>query len=385
MRIGIFTDSYKPYVSGVVKSIDTFDRELRKKGHETFIFCPCYPNCGKEERVFRFASITAPTNRDFHLAIPLSSRISATIKRAQLDIVHVHSPFLMGNLGAWSARRHHLPLVFSHHSLYDQYTHYMPFLQGPSKQIIKGMGVGFSNKCSLVITPTGVVRDHLVKSGVRVPVVSIPTGLDMAEFASYDPLWLRRTFGIPNDHFVLLFVGRLGKEKNLYFLLQAFQRTLSVEPRVTLVLVGKGPEEESLRRVLEERGISRNVVFTGLQRNQNMVNCYAGADIFSFPSVTETQGLVLLEAKALGVPVVAVSAFGAREMVRHGEDGFLSPHDEAAFSRYLLTLLQNPMLRESMGRKAKENSWRFTAGYTTELLIKEYEKLVFPKAVSGLH
>ena len=376
MRIGIFTDSYRPYTSGVVKSIDTFSRELRNKGHETFIFSPSYPNIEKEENVFRFISVPAPTNRDFTLAIPLSLHISATIKRTKLDLIHVQSPFFMGHLGSRSAKRHRLPLVFTYHTLYDQYTHYMPFLQNTSKQFMRALGVDFANKCDLVITPTGVVKDYLVENGVKVPIASIPTGLTMEEFQEYDAGWLRNNYRIPKDHTVLLFVGRLGKEKNLNFLLRAFQQVLQVEPRVTLVLVGSGPEEQGLRALIKDMGMSRHVVFTGLRQKNDVINCYAGSDIFVLPSVTETQGIVLLEAKALGVPSVAVSAFGAKEMIRHGEDGYLSPEREEDFSRFLLKLVQDPALRAEMSRKALENARYFSAEYTTERLIREYEKLI---------
>jgi len=376
MRIGIFTDSYRPYTSGVVNSIDTFSRQLRKKGHETFIFSPSYPNSEKEENVFRFVSIPSPTHKDFTLAIPLSFHISATIKQIRLDLIHVHSPFLMGYLGSRCAKRHQLPLVFTYHTLYDQYTHYMPFLRNTSKQFIKNLGVDFANKCDLVITPTGVVKDYLVGSGVKVPVTSIPTGLDMEEFETYDESWMRKKFRIPRDHSVLLFVGRLGKEKNVEFLLRCFNRVLRTDPRVTLVLVGSGPEEQSLRALLKEMGISSRVVFTGLQAKKNVINCYAGSDIFVFPSVTETQGIVFLEAKALGLPAVAVSAFGAKEMIKHGEDGFLSSHDEDDYTKYLLDLVQNHTLRQEMSQKARERARFFSSAYTTDRLIHEYRNLL---------
>lgn len=382
MRIGIFTDSYRPYTSGVVKSIDTFSRELRKKGHETYIFSPNYPNSEKEENVFRFASVPAPTQKDFSLAIPLSFHISATIKRTKLELIHVHSPFLMGYLGSRCAKRHQLPLVFTYHTLYDQYTHYMPFLRNTSKQFMKNLGVDFSNKCDLVITPTNAVKKYLTDNGVTAPICNIPTGLNMSEFEHMDKEWLRECYKIPKDHVVLLFVGRLGKEKNIDFLIRCFHRVLKQLPKISLVLVGSGPEEQSLRSLSNRLGIGDRLIFTGLQEKRNVINCYAGADIFVFPSVTETQGIVLLEAKAAGLPAVAISAFGAAEMIKDGEDGFLSPHDEGTFTEYLLTLIKDQELREEMSRKAFSNINFYSAEYTTELLIEEYTNLVSGRALS---
>ncbi len=375
MRVGIFTDSYRPYTSGVVRSIDTFSKELKRKGHEIYIFSPNYPNTAKEKNVFRFVSVPAPTQKDFTLAIPLSLQISSTIKKTKLDLIHVQSPFLMGHLGTRCAKRHQLPLVFTYHTLYDQYTHYMPFLRSTSKQFIKNLGVEFSNKCDLVITPTAVVKEYLVSNGVRVPIRNIPTGLDISEFDHYDKNWLKNTYKIPEENQVLLYVGRLGREKNLDFLIRCFSEVLKSTKKLSLVLVGNGPEEGRLRGMMDKMGISTHVIFTGLLPKKNVINCYTGSDIFVFPSVTETQGIVLLEAKAAGLPSVAVSAFGAKEMIKHGEDGFLCRHDEAMFTQYLLALIKDEELRQKLSQQAKVNANYFSASYTTDLLIAEYDKL----------
>ncbi|HHX77016.1 MAG TPA: glycosyltransferase family 4 protein [Firmicutes bacterium] len=376
MRIGVFTDSYKPYTSGVVRSIETFSQEMRSNGHEVFIFAPRYNEYEKEEGVFRFVSVPAPTQKNFSLAIPLSWNISSTMKKIKLDLIHVHSPFLMGNLGKRVAKKHHLPLVFTYHTLYDKYTHYLPVLQEPSKQLVKKMSIDFANSCDLVVTPTLAIKNHLFASGVKATVVNIPTGLNLAEFRSGDPDWLRERYNIPKENLILLYVGRLGKEKNIEFLFDCFNSVLKNNPRLTLALVGDGPLEEKIKSLISELKIESNVILTGLLDKEDVIHCYTGADIFVFASVTETQGLVLVEAKAAGTPAVAVAAFGAKEMVKHGEDGFLSTMDKEQYTRYLRLLVNNDKLRAKMSLKARENAKLFSAEYTTRMLLVEYDKLL---------
>ncbi len=376
MKIGIFTDSYRPYISGVVRSIDTFGKELKKRGHDIYIFCPAYPGAKKEDKVFRFASFPAPTKKDFSVAIPFSWHILQTVKNLNLDIIHVHSPFLMGHLGEKCARKHKIPLVFTYHTLYDQYAHYMPFLRGLTSKIAKRWGINFSNKCDLVITPTTIIKKYLQESGVKTAVVNIPTGLEISDFAQVDKNWLREKYNISKNNVVLIYVGRLGKEKSVEFLVNSFSKIVNKVKKVSLVLVGSGPDEARLKSLAAEFNISSKVIFTGLLAKREVFNAYAGSDIFVFASLTETQGIVLLEAKASGLPVVAVAAFGVQEMVEHGKDGFLTSNDEDIFTKQLLSLVQDSQLRRKMSQQARINAAQFSTEKTTEHLLNAYRELL---------
>ena len=242
LKIGFFTDSYRPYTSGVVRSIETFSEELQSMGHQVYIFAPQYKNYNKkEEGVFRFLSLPSPTNRDYSLPIPLSPTIRATIKKIDLDVIHVHSPFLLGRLGARVAHQEKLPLVSTYHTLYDKYVHYLPFAQSFSKKVVQKIATDFSNTCDLVIVPTGVIGKLIRQAGVTVSIKIIPTGINIRDYAQGDPFWLKQTYNIPLQDKVLLCVGRLGQEKNLDFLLQAFARVQKQISNLTLVLVGSGP------------------------------------------------------------------------------------------------------------------------------------------------
>lgn len=247
MKLGIFTDSYLPYTSGVVRSIQTFKEELTSLGHDVFIFAPSYKNCNNESRVFRFASIPSLTNREFTLAVPFSLRLKQIIQDLQLDLIHVHSPFLLGRLGARYARKEDIPLVFTYHTLYEEYVHYVPFARSLTKELAQKVSRDFCNQCDLVIVPTGIIADYLQKIGVTANIRKVPTGIRINQFQTVDRFWLRQRFNIDPQERILLFVGRLGQEKNIGLLLESFSLVNIEMNHTTLVLVGGGPEEEELR------------------------------------------------------------------------------------------------------------------------------------------
>ncbi len=376
MKIGIFTDSYLPYTSGVVRSIQTFTAELTTLGHEVYIFAPSYKNCDNESRVFRFASIPSPTNPDFSLAVPFSLKLKPVIKKLELDLIHVHSPFLLGRVGARYARKLGVPLVFTYHTLYDQYVHYLPFAKTFSRELAQRISRDFCNQCDLVIVPTDIVGDYLHDIGVLTSVNSVPTGIKISDYQKGDRSWLRRQYMVKPDDKVLLFVGRLGKEKNIFFLMESFKILNNSMGNTVLVLVGGGPEEEELRDKAVELGIEKRVIFTGTLSPEDVINCYASASLFVFPSVTETQGIVIAEAKAAGLPVVAIKAYGVSEMVEDGVDGFLTELDQEQFASKIYMLLKDDKLKEKMSRKARQNAEKLSSTNCTARLIDSYQSLL---------
>ncbi len=383
MRVGIFTDSYRPYKSGVVQSIEVFTRELISLGHEVNIFAPSYPRCEKDSRVFRFVSVPAPTNPDFTLAIPFSTRLRPAMQRLKPDIIHVHSPFLLGRLGAKYARTLGIPLVFTFHTLYDLYIHYVPFARNIARDITRRYYREFCNGCDLVIAPTSIIADHLRKNGVTAEIRTIPTGIDLESFKSGDSRYIHRQHGLPDNTRVLLFVGRLGLEKNIPFLMGSYSRVVSRHPDTRLVLVGGGPEEANLKKLAGELGILDRVIFAGPMEREDVIKYYCSSYLFVFASVTETQGLVLGEAKAAGVPSVAVSAFGVSEMVRDGEDGYLAENSMEDFEDKLERLLADRELRMRMGKAALRNAAALSSRSCAERLVRCYEELTAGRNLAG--
>lgn len=385
MKIGIFTDSFRPYTSGVVRSIELFSREFTAAGHQVYIFGPDYPlvETPREEGVFRFVSIPVPTMPEFSLPIPISVQLGPTIKKLGLDLIHVHSPFLMGSLGARMARRYRLPLIFTFHTLYEQYVHYLhlPFVENTSKQLVQIIARDFCNRCNMVVAPSQLIVNYLRRIGVEAPIVAIPTGIDLREFNDLDQNWLRDNYGVKRDEEkVLLFVGRLGKEKNVAFLIKSFHYVQSKYPNTRLVLVGKGPQESYLSQLCRQLNIEDKVIFTGVLPRQVIVHCYASADLFVFPSVTDTQGLVIGEAQATGLPVVAIRAFGPAEMVSHLEDGILTDPSLPSFTDAILQLLEDQSLYNRMSKNARANASRISSSYCADRMLEVYQDLLEDKA-----
>lgn len=381
----MFSDSYRPYTSGVVRSLETFTLELNKTGNNVFIFAPNYPDTEDEQGVYRFFSIPAPTNKEFTLAIPFSFSLYTKMKELKLDIVHIHSPFLLGRLGARWARRLGIPLVFTYHTLYDKYLHYVPLGQNITKGITERMTVDFCNQCDTIIVPTGIIKKLLLEKGVNVAIEVVPTGINTGDFKNADRNWLRAKYNIRPETKILLFVGRLGQEKNIDFILDSFHQVNQAISDIVLVLVGSGSEEDNLLAKTKGLNLTNKVIFTGVLSKKDTTKCYAGADIFVFASVTETQGLVIAEAKAAGLPVVAVDAYGVSEMVRHGEDGYLLPLDLEQYTNCIKKLLLDDMHRETLGKQAVINAEELSAKNCTRKLIQVYDNLLKAKQHSSLY
>jgi glycosyltransferase involved in cell wall biosynthesis len=377
LRIGIFTDSYKPYTSGVVTSITTFRDELTRLGHEVHIFAPSYPHYQDEEpNVYRFYSVPSPTNTDFTLAIPIYPGLGTLVKHLRLDIIHVHSPMIMGRVGLRYARKYNIPLVFTYHTRYDQYVHYVPVAQDLAKEVTIKYSRTFCNHCDHIITPSEDIRTIIRENEVRKPVTVIPTGIPLQKFENGDSGWLRDNFDIPPENKILLFVGRLSKEKNLDFLIETFRIIKDQIPRTSLVLTAQGPLEDELKTLCLQLGLSfQDVVFTGAVPYDTLGNVYHSADLFVFSSLTETQGLVLTEAMACGLPVVAVRASGVQDMVDDGVDGILTNLDTEELASAVCRVLSDDILYQHLQKNALLKAESLSARSMALRLEDIYERL----------
>lgn len=372
MRIGLFSDSYKPYQSGVVTSISTLKEELRRHGHEVYIFAPAYPNYEDQEPdIHRYFSVPSPTNPDFTLAIPGLSGMSGVIRKLNLDLIHVHSPFTMGWVGKLYANKHKIPLVFTYHTLYESYAHYVPVAQDLAREMASKFSTMFCNHCDHIVVPCEEIKDALLAGEVLSPISVIPTGVPLEKFAGGDPNWLRQQYNIAYDKKILLFVGRLTKEKNLEFLIHAFKEIHYKMPDTVLVLTARGPLEQTLKELCEELGVREDVVFTGALPFETLVHAYHSADLFVFSSMTETQGLVLLEAMACGLPVVAVRASGVQDMVDHDVDGLLTECRVDKFSEAVCRVLGSRDTYERL----KDNAFKKAHNLSSTNMVKRLEEL----------
>lgn len=362
MKIAFFSESYKPYLSGVTNSIETLSNALTSLGHEVMIFAPDYPSATRSDNVHRYPSIRAPYP-GYRLAIPRPFETMEILKRHKIDIIHSHSPYQLGLMSMWCANRLDLPFVFTMHTIFDQYVHYIPLIPTDlTEKLMVGYIKGFADRCDTVIVPTQKAKDHLLLSGTRARIEIIPTGIDLKLFEGLEPERIRKKYKIPATTKVLMYSGRLAQEKNVSFLLRAFKLISGRVKDVLLLIVAGGPLELDLKKLAADLGIFDKVTFTGQIPYPEVLNYYAASDLFVFSSLTETQGLVLAESMAAGTPVVAVNAQGVSDMVRNGENGYLVDNNEAIFADKVIELLNNDALRKSLVDRAKNDVRMFSSG-----------------------
>lgn len=377
MTIGVFSECYEPILNGVVVSINTFAAELERRGHRVVIFAPAYP--GHQDTgprtVYRFPSFRFFTNREYPVAFPFPRLPVA--EKLGLDLVHVQHLFTMGRLGVRVGRRLGVPVVYTFHTLLTEYTHYVPFFQGILKRAIVRTIRRFCNRVDHVIAPTGIIRDLLRDYGVDTPITPIPTGIALPPPRRSGREWLRQELGVPEELPILVFAGRLAPEKKVDFLIRAFRQVLQ-KVDAALIFLGGGPWTEQMRALAEEQGVSSRVFLLGYRPREQMADYYSASDLFVFPSTTETQGVVLVEAMACGLPAVAVRAFGPADVMEDGKEGFLVPFDEEAFAERCVELVADPGLRATMATAARTRAQDFSPERTADRLLEVYDSLLSP-------
>jgi glycosyltransferase involved in cell wall biosynthesis len=349
MNIAFFSESYKPYLSGVTNSIETLKKGLEGRGHNVIVFSPDYPGAEKMPNVFRFPSIPAPYP-GYRLSVPVPGRYFDLLKIKKIDIIHSHSPYQLGLLSMHYARKLKVPFIFTMHTILGKYMHYVPLV--PNKlldAVSSGYIKWFCNKCDRVIVPTEKIKLELADIGIRSAIEVVPTGVDLDLFKRANPREIRKRHGIPDGSKLLLFAGRLAKEKNIQFLFDAFLSIRSRYENAYLLLAAGGPMRKEL-----ERTAPKNVIFAGEIKYPEILDYYAASDVFVFSSLSETQGLVLVEAMASGLPQVAVDAEGVSDVVRNGKTGYLTKLSIEDFSSKVLDFINDRDLWSSMSKASRD-------------------------------
>jgi 1,2-diacylglycerol 3-alpha-glucosyltransferase len=366
-RVGLFTDVYLPNPNGVSTSVYLLLRELRRMGHEAWVIAPALPGVEEEEGVVRVWSVSYPFFEGVRVAMP-SPRLLPT----HFEIIHTHTPLTLGLWGLRLATQRHLPHVSTFHTNYEKYARYIPGLAVLDRYtgLVQRLGRAFYNRAEVVIAPTPPVEELALSYQIVRPIRVVPSGIDieLLEAAPLPPSpW-------PAGTRRLLSVGRLGKEKSFDILLQAFYR-IRQEAEAHLVIIGEGPERLALEALARELGIREQVSFLGALPYQAIGGYYRLAELFLFASATETQGLVLWEAQALGVPVVAVGALGTLAGVEVGQTGFLvPPEDPEALAAHALLLLRDEELRQSFSAKARSFASARSARRVAEEIVQVYDE-----------
>jgi glycosyltransferase involved in cell wall biosynthesis len=378
MRVGLFTNNYLPFRGGVATAVETLRQGLEALGHRTWIFAPAaHPPQADPPYVFRYPSIPAPTYPGFSLPLPVSRRLGRIARALDLDVVHVHHPFLLGLTGRRLARRQGRPLVFTYHTRYEKYAHYVPLPPRLVRSLAVRLACRFADSADLVVAPSEHVADTLRRRGVTAPVAVIPTGVDLDLFSPASRERARRRLGLPADGLICLYTGRLDREKSLERVLDAFESVAAAVSTATLHLVGKGSHSQALEGRAAAGRAGRRIVFHGGLAREALPDYYRAADLFLFASETETQGLVLAEAHACGLPAVAVRASGVDEVVTDGETGILTKAETGEMADAAIGLLLDVGRRASMGQAARRLvEARFAAPRQTAVMVAHYEALL---------
>ena len=381
MHIAYFTNFYLPVVNGVVRSVQSFRDALSAMGHNVFVFAQEDDYEDAEPFIFRYPSIPLPG--EIHTALPVSSFVDQLFPTLKLDVIHTHHPILLGQTAATKARDYNLPLVFTFHTQYQEYTHYIPIPQEQVQEFLKTRIMHwlreFMRKCQHIVIPSESMRSILVNEyGLADRYTVIPTGIDIAPYKAADGSALRSEWGWGDDK-IIISAGRLAEEKNWTTLLQAFALAQKSQPAIRLVLVGDGPQADALRQLAGELGVGERVLFTGKVPFTEIPNYYKAADLFSFASITETQGLVTLEAMAAGLPVVAVAASGTQDILDDGSQGFLTRNDAQDLANGIVKLVENSGLMGRFKSAALRKSRTFDNRRLARKMLKVYEQAIQDK------
>lgn len=377
MKIGFFTDGYLPQINGVATSTEELANSLRDKKSKVTVVAPSYPNFkDKTKNVLRLKSVKIYKNPDIRIAYMFPDRILAQVITQDFDIIHGFSGGSIPSLGLALSKIKGKPYVFTYNTRWNQYTHYI--LNGrivKPKAVEKAMTV-FCNRCDAIVAPAEFVKQELISFGVKKKIVVIPNGVDTKKFAEAKKGKLREKLGIKTQDKVILYLGRVAPEKSIGFVIKAFKKVSDKIPDSYLIIAGDGSQKKELEKLTEDLNLTGRVVFLGLVDFKDVPSLYKEADIFAFASQTETQGMVVLEAMASGLPVLAVKDRVFEEVIENGKDGLLVKKDQNEFASMLENLLLDEKLRKEISKNALQKAQKFSLEEIAEKFDTLYKSLL---------
>ncbi|WP_035609217.1 glycosyltransferase [Haloferula sp. BvORR071] len=378
MRIAMFTNTYLPHVGGVARSVKTLEDACRKLGHEVKVIAPQFDGAEESPDVLRMPAIQNFNGSDFCVQLPMPLVIRDFIEDFAPDIIHTHHPFLLGDSALRESWKMQVPIIFTHHTLYERYTHYVPLDSPALKRIAIQLATEYCNLCDRVIAPSESIAKLLRDREVTVPITCIPTGIDVAAFSSGDGTAFRKAAGIPEKARVIGHVGRLAKEKNLIFVAEAVAPRLKADPEAVFLLVGDGDAREEMTAILTAAAGKERVFAVGKKSGKELTDAYAAMDFFVFASQSETQGIVLAEAMAAGNPVVALDGPGVREILKDGFNGLLLPADASTrdYTAALERLMTDEAFSNSCIQNARASAAEYETARCTERMIHAYQETI---------
>ena len=402
MKIAFFTDSYYPRINGVSASVRSYATKLAEMGHQVCIVCCDYENSENKKfrrknyfekydklhpnlRVYRISSINVFISKE-----DKSARLTAwhdlkhRMDEFKPDVVHINSEFIVGYFGLIYSRHRNIPSVYTFHTMWEDYVDgYIKFVPVYSaKKIVKEMIKFYLKRANIVIAPTvniaEVIKSYNVERDVKILPTGIPDALDPKKL-KVPPLYFEKLHNllpyVQKKH-ILLYVGRVVKEKNLEFLYPVLKEVKKTYKDTMLVFVGGGPELEELKAKAKKEKLASDMIFAGYRTREELAYFYNLSDVFVFPSKTETQGLVTLEAMMAGLPVVAIGERGTLDVMRGDNGGYMVKEDVAEFSEKVLLLLKDKELHAQKSKEGKEWAMQWSLDTLTEKLISYYEEAI---------
>jgi 1,2-diacylglycerol 3-alpha-glucosyltransferase len=377
MRIGMMADVYKPHISGITNYISLSKKFLEKRGHEVFVFTFSEEGFSdNEEHVIRSPGVPLLDTGYF-----ISVRYSTPARRLlnTMDIVHVHHPFVSGSLARLYCQPRRIPIVFTNHTRYDLYSqaYLPPMVDVIGLAAVKAYMPTFCRSCNLVISPSAGMRDVLLGFGVDSPIDVVPNGVDLQPFQETIIPAQRSDLGFSETDDVLVYVGRLGPEKNLPFLLRSFAGTRQAYSGVRLLLIGDGSERNNLEATASQLGVQDSVRFLGAIEYEKIPAYLKMADAFVTASVTEVHPLTVIEAMAAGLPILGICSPGIGDLILDGETGLLvATEDLASFTALMVRMVRERELRQRMGENATQSSRDFAIERTTVMIEERYLRVI---------
>ena len=388
-HIAHYTNVYKPMKNGVVSSVESFRKGQLEQGHSVYVVAPTPADRSyvQERFVFNIAAITLP-NQEYPFALPYDPSITGVLRGIKPDVLHTHHPVGLGRCARNLSQRRGIPLVFTFHTWYEDFSHYfsryLPFVSEVHvARFIRYWIRNFIKRCHHIVAPSrhaysqimNVYGEDLDHRDISV----VPTGIDTRTFTKYKRDEARALLGWKSDETYLVSCGRLSREKNFFMLIDAVSR---METDCKLVIIGEGDLRSQLEREVERLGLGGSVQFPGNLEREHVARYFSAADLFAFASPNETQGLVVLEAMAAGTPTVVVKGGGVQDYLRDNENGMTSENHPDALARALDRALRATDLN-ALIEKARETATSFSVESQTRRMSEVYKQAKQKQQSSG--
>ncbi|MBN1696935.1 MAG: glycosyltransferase [Spirochaetales bacterium] len=385
MHIGIFTDTYYPVINGVSTSTLSFSEELVKRGHHVSIFCPRYKGTKNEPKdpskpgisVYRCFGFPLPTHQEHYITFPwLGFRVD--IEALNLDIIHIQHPLLVSGYGVWISKKLGIPLTHTYHTHFEQYGHYIFLPRRIMRVLVKAVSKLICGLGSYTFVPSPQIKRILEGYGVTSRLVLCPTGIDIEGMKrTVNQELVDRHLDIDRKKRILLFASRICREKSVGYVVKAFPLIKKKIPDAILILSGDGPLVPEVTEMIKQMKMTDSIILKGYLSREDLYAYYKAADIFVFPSISETQGLVVLEAQAFGTPVVGVSQNGVQMIMEGNRGGLLASsrnHEEIA--ELCIALLSDRSLYEEKSREAADNAHSWRADKFVAVMEKHFREAI---------